>query len=713
MGARAALSRMLAGTGLTGEQVARRSFRLVAAAPPPPPATIESRLNADIIVNATKRSLPLTALAGEVERVSFDTPLGKADQRGGISGLVTRIPSLSSTFLGAGRDKLFLRGIADSSFSGRTQGALGEYLGEARLNYNAPDPGLLLYDMKQIDILKGPQGTLYGGGTLAGVLRLEPERPDLTRTSGFVDLAASATQSGAPGYALAAVLNMPIAQDTVGSRFLAYRTLSGGYIDDARRGRSDVNRTATTGVRGQIRTKLQDWTVDLIATHQRIASRDADYAERGLPADTRASSVAQPSSNSFTLLDLEAVRHGEAIDTTSTTSVAWNRLASTYDAEPLVDRPAAYREGRSIQALNHETRVSHSSASGSGWLAGAAILAQHEYAWQDARDLALPDLTTSFRTNQIELAAFGDYSLAVRRLIFTVGARITYAHFSARAAPSPFLLPPATLDRDSMRVLPMATVTWRATPRLTISAGYRQGYRGSGAELVHVDHFLPQPPGFTLSSYIPDTIQVASLSISQRGGSRKPYTIEVTLSGIAWNRIQADLIDPFGFVETLNTGHANLLNLDAAFSFKPFADLKLLAGVSFNKKYIRPYGPGYEGLVVGEFASIPNVSGYADATWSRALSADCALQLEGRLSYIGRSRLGPDDLHSLVQGRILASTAIASIAHRNYAVSLSVDNLANRRGNLFAYGNPFSVRDGRQITPQRPRTVTIALHAGF
>ncbi|RYF06974.1 MAG: TonB-dependent receptor, partial [Oxalobacteraceae bacterium] len=198
MSAEAALRRMLQGTGINVQKVRSRSFRLTRLKLPAKQAVpqVAYETTDDIVVTATKRSLPASLLGGKIEYVGFETPLGARDSGRGPADLAARIPSLSSTALGRGRDKLFLRGIADSSFAGATEATLGEYLGEARINFNAPDPGLLLYDVDRIELLKGAQGTLYGAGSLGGVLRIEPERPNLARASGFVDASISSTRSG-------------------------------------------------------------------------------------------------------------------------------------------------------------------------------------------------------------------------------------------------------------------------------------------------------------------------------------------------------------------------------------------------------------------------------------------------------------------------------------------------------------------------------------
>ncbi|WP_432490608.1 TonB-dependent receptor plug domain-containing protein, partial [Flavonifractor plautii] len=83
-------------------------------------------------------------------------------------------------------NKLFIRGIADSSFSGPTQSPVGQYFGDMRTTYSGPDPDLKLVDMQSVEILEGPQGTLYGSGALGGIVLLRPSMPSFDSVSGLV-----------------------------------------------------------------------------------------------------------------------------------------------------------------------------------------------------------------------------------------------------------------------------------------------------------------------------------------------------------------------------------------------------------------------------------------------------------------------------------------------------------------------------------------------
>src|SRR3546814_8229338 len=112
-------------------------------------------------------------------------------------------------------------------------------LGNARLTYSAPDPDLKLYDVASVEVLEGPQGTLYGAGSLGGIIRIEPMPPDLYAGGGGAWAAGQLTEHGDPGGDAGAVLNVPIAEGTAAFRGLVYGGIDGGYIDDRRREAND------------------------------------------------------------------------------------------------------------------------------------------------------------------------------------------------------------------------------------------------------------------------------------------------------------------------------------------------------------------------------------------------------------------------------------------------------------------------------------------
>ena len=220
-----------------------------ASAPrPSPPAPPRART---IIVTATKQDAALADYPGSVHVAE----LGEAESlRRGAKGsevLLRELPNLTTTDLGSGRNKIFIRGIADSSFNGQTQATISQYLGESRLIYSAPDPDLALYDVERVEVLEGPQGTLYGAGSLGGVIRLVPRAP-LARVTELIGSIALSTTASEVGGDAALVANVPLG-DTAALRVVGYVIRRPGYIDDLQRGLADINRTNVSGLRATVR----------------------------------------------------------------------------------------------------------------------------------------------------------------------------------------------------------------------------------------------------------------------------------------------------------------------------------------------------------------------------------------------------------------------------------------------------------------------------
>ncbi len=717
----ATLRRLLEGTPLRAVKVGDRTFRIVAAPKPMKPFVVRSAparspelvKGPDIIVVASKSSQRLATADGNIEVVSFASPLRSYAARGSVGDLLPALPSLSGTRLGRGRDKLFLRGIADSSFAGRMQATLGEYLSEARINYSAPDPGLLLYDVRQLELLKGPQGTLYGGGALGGVFRIEPEKPELSSMSGFVDASQSSTLQGAPGYGFATMLNLPLSAGSAGIRLLGYRRVDGGYIDDVKRGLRDVNRSSTEGFRGQARLKAGAWTLDWLATHQRTSARDSNYAVAGPASLSRASAVAQPSSNQFDLLDLEL--HGTIgkVDVVSTTSVSRNVVQASYDATVLAGVPATFDDRQHVRAFSHETRASRAREDGLGWVAGVALFAQQDKSRQGIDDMPLVDVNGGYDVGRLDVAAFAETTFRKGSISASAGVRTAYTRARTRSPIEAITY--FDLADAQFRVSPMANVVWSGGAS-NVSLSYREGWRSGSATLFRYSGDAEGfPPGLYLLPFDPDHIRVAALAFSYRGRGSRPLTLQATMSGVDWDHIQSASLDGVGLVYVTNADSANFVNLDATGSWQATSELSVRAGASFSRAFSDSFFEDVSDFLgsKGTIPSVPDVSSYVGVAWTRTFASGVTGGIEGQISYLGRSRLGLDTMNDVRQGDSIESKMALRLSRDRYAVSLEVENLINDGSSVFGYGNPFTLRSERQLTPQRPRTVSLGIHAAF
>jgi iron complex outermembrane recepter protein len=227
----------------------------------------------DIVVTATKRSQRLDQTPLAVSAVTGDALKSK-----GADSLVDyarSVPGLSFTDIGAGRQRLSIRGI-DSKVGFPV---VGYYLGESpipgsrgTIPQTVVDPRL--FDIERIEILRGPQGTLYGSGSMGGTVKVVPQRPDLSRIGYEIDATGTSTKANGSslGYGVNAVINVPIVEDRIGVRVVGWTRDIEGFIERRVNGiavKKGVPAEKTYGVRGTIDIKLADgWMLSTSAFYQ-------------------------------------------------------------------------------------------------------------------------------------------------------------------------------------------------------------------------------------------------------------------------------------------------------------------------------------------------------------------------------------------------------------------------------------------------------------
>ena len=708
MSVAAALARILAGTTADFRQADAQTFQIVRRPPSktvrrpplPLPPPIAAKVDSEIVVTGSKRSATLQDYIGSV--VLVDGRSVRPDRLiHGSEALVDQVPILTSTHLGPGRNKLFIRGIADSSFNGPTQATVGQYLGEVRLNYNAPDPELAIYDVASVEVLEGPQGALYGAGSLGGIVRLIPVAPDLSHRSLDIAGGGSYQAHGAPGGDISAILNLPIVDDRLALRIIGYGDIDGGYIDDPSRGLKDINRTTTRGLRATLRYQpAPDWTIDLGAVDQGINSRDGQYAERGLPPLQRSSVLAQPFDNDYALGSL-TIRHAMgSIQFVSATSVVRHDVDSTYDASLTADTPRLYQEMNHITLLTNETRLSREYASGSSWVLGGELLRSGD---RLTRTLGPPG--TSDRivgTNDVaeEASLFGEATLELAsRWFATAGARIEYARLVDHALDQ--VVTGSEPHRHVTAVLPSVGLLWKPTDRLSLYARYQEGYRPGGLSVQ----------GNVTQRFESDSVSSYEAGI-RYGSPSDRLTASAAISFTHWENIQADLVDTDGLPYTANIGTGRIIGFEAQASWHPLPGLAIDGEVFANNSRLSRPAPDFAGE---KDASLPNIADEIARVGGR-YGFDAfgrRVELSGSLRYVGRSRLGVGTALDVHQGRYFDTAIGASAPFGPITISLDATNLTDERGNIFALGNPFGVMAGKQITPQRPRTIRLGAAVHF
>ena len=191
---------------------------------PPADEADAATLTEDIVVTAQKRSESLQTIALSVQAVGGANIQNRSLRS--LDDLVRLVPSLSiAPETGIGDRNIVIRGIAPS---GGTQPTVVTYLDDILIP-NSIDPQL--YDLARVEVLKGPQGDLYGASAAGGLLHYVENRPDPKRVSVTAEARGSDTRGGAANYGGAAVVNLPVSGQAA-LRASAVYDRYGGFVDN-------------------------------------------------------------------------------------------------------------------------------------------------------------------------------------------------------------------------------------------------------------------------------------------------------------------------------------------------------------------------------------------------------------------------------------------------------------------------------------------------
>lgn len=201
-----------------------------------------------IVVTAQKREqrlidvpMAVAVLGGEdLEQRGIDT----------VQDLSFAVPGLTMREDGPGSYTIFLRGLANQSGSGAL---VSMYLDEAPLSLSGYDQlSPVPLDFARVEVLKGPQGTLYGQGSAGGTIRFVTNDPDASRFEGKIEGEVFDVASGEIGTKLSGVLNFPLVQDQLALRIAGAYEQGGGWIDQPEAGIKNGNGTELINVRAKL-----------------------------------------------------------------------------------------------------------------------------------------------------------------------------------------------------------------------------------------------------------------------------------------------------------------------------------------------------------------------------------------------------------------------------------------------------------------------------
>ncbi len=596
-----ALQRLLAGSGLRMERTPAGAIMIVRSNPASDPAPTgasasDGQMIEEIIVSATKREEPVRRISASVS--AFDEAGLEAVGAERFADYLTRTPGVVFNQSVPGNSAAVIRGVATTTGIAQAQGTTGYFINDVPLTdpfYSSGIPDIDTFDVDNISILRGPQGTLFGSASLGGAISYQAAKPDLTRFAAHVRASVKSTSGGDTSYGGKAMVNVPIATGVFGVRGVLDYRQDGGYVDNVGTSRQDANETQVRGGRILATFAPADGTtLNYLFLQQTSDTDDAGFIEpsvgrydKNTALDerfeyrTRIHHLRLDQELSFATLTATAARHEKKFSGTQDFSVLL----------PPAFGPAAFLEPGTSEGNTFEVRLASPSGQRFEYLVGAFRDSTDESIVNQLvapaaapvfGDATLLDATVSIEGE--ESALFGETSWHFSdRWKATLGGRYFETRLSTSIAQSGPLIGGSSVENGKSSesgFSPKASLTWTSGDDLLIYGLVSKGFRFGGPNLA-VDPDFAIPGEFESDSLVNYELGVRSNLNGRR------LQLDGAFFYIDWSDIQVTLSTPNGFTYTANAGEARNHGFEGVVAYRPSRSLTLHGNVTWLDSQLR------------------------------------------------------------------------------------------------------------------------------
>jgi outer membrane receptor protein involved in Fe transport len=463
----------------------------------------------DIIVTAQKREQRLIDIPMSVAVLSGDDLKKKGIDS--VQDLSFAVPGLTMREDGPGSYTVFLRGLANQSGSGAL---VSMYLDEAPLSlsgYDQLSPAAL--DLARVEVLKGPQGTLYGQGSAGGTIRFVTNDPDLTRVGGKVEGEVYDVAQGAIGTKLTGVVNLPIVTDKLALRIAGTYEQGGGWIDQPEAGIKDGNGTELVNLRAKLLWTPSDaFSVKAMVQIHRantFLGNGFEEPDRTVDIGPDRSKVMIPKKFDYDLYNLEARYDLGFAELVSATTYIEHRHQYPFTYIP---RPGNYsynivegNDDRFVDADQFSQEVRLTSSGGPlEWTLGGfysdgkrSMTSHYEYLYAPNADISsgggvLYDNLYYFAgSSSKSFSIFGDASYKLTDRL-SLGGGIRY--FEDKQTSLIEYAPGTGVEQSAKftSVDPRVYLSYKYNKRGTVYASFAKGFRSGGFNSAPFDPYKPE-----------------------------------------------------------------------------------------------------------------------------------------------------------------------------------------------------------------------------
>lgn len=562
------------------------------------------------------------------------------------------VPSLTFTTSGVGSTQVNLRGIATGNNISPT---VGIYVDEVPYGSSTPfasgaqlalDVGL--FDVSRIEILRGPQGTLYGASTMGGLIKYVSVTPDLDAFGATMRAGVSSTKGGGVGYDGAVAVNAPFADDKAAIRLSGFYTHDNGFVDNLAAGRDDVNEANVYGGRADLLLKPSDkLSMRFVAFAQDIERDGTASSDFGLssgdPIDgdlDQRRLRPEPFDQQFRLGSATLTYDFENATLTSVSSYQTVRADAITDVSAFFG-PALAANGIILGSVDvskrnetdkftQEIRLSSSGAL-FDWSIGALYTDEDSDQFQRL-NASLPNgdvfpvnlLTVELPSTYEEYAGFGTLTWHATEKLDLIGG-LRYAHNSQQfeqigSGPLIFSVPQRS-QKDDIDTW-QATIRYRANETFMSYVRYATGYRPGGPNAV-LNDLSGQPLADPV--FEADKLKSYEAGIKVSTADRR-VSVDAAVYYIDWDNLQINAVrNGLGVVD--NAAAAQSKGAELTLTLVPTSSLTLVGTFGYTNAELTEDAPDLGGANGDRLPDSPK--------WTGSLSGDYGFELGSRDAFVG------------------------------------------------------------------------------
>jgi outer membrane receptor protein involved in Fe transport len=728
------------------------------AATPAAPAASAADDVMTVVITAEKR--PSTV---QKTPVSITVLTGEELQARGITDFLTaaqQTPGLSFKTSGPGQTEYEMRGLTSTGGESPT---VGFYLDDIALTPPAMsqngkvviDP--TLYDLQRVEVLRGPQGTLYGAGSMGGTIKLVTNQPNLSKLSGSVEGIASGTQGGGFGHTENAMLNVPIVKEVAALRLVLTDKTVAGWIDrdvvspfpletnnsttrgdvaaaPVTRKYTDSNWERLRGARAALLVEPTDrLSITGSALYQRITQGAPNTIDEppGNEVHYQPFDVAEPFADRYALGGLNVKYDFDKFELVSTTAHWQRKQGQTQDISeamqdyiggffgPAADFPfsttagglgaGSITENDNTRQTSEELRLVSTDDGPFQWLAGAYYAkfnaTSHVFSYYDG-------FTALFGTNNLadnhraldmsQKALFSEVSYQwAKQFKTTLGLR-WFSYDSNSATSVSGVSANGTSDTlfgkaSDKGFTPKLNFAYTPSNDLTIYSTVAKGFRPGGPNSP-----IPSPCPVAPTQFGPDS--VISYEVGEKA---RLFDSNLTINGAIfaqdWSDVQQQVAPGCGFKYTANAGKAQSYGAELELGLVVTPGLVLSQSGAWTHATNSTTVPA-AGVVAGQrLLDVPIWTASTTLTYRHAISSDLQLVARASNSFVGSSQ----DLtyaRNTLPAYDLVGTRVG-VEGGKWTASLFVDNLTNRKAQYSNTGAlSANVQIFNRVATNQPRT---------